>query len=157
MISLMIDEETFDEIERLTSNNSEFIRQAIAEKLGKKERSFQEEMVILEDLSNKLQQQEEKVVTIIQEKLKREKELTITQKEEYENKSKEIKQKRQDLINSIKDLPEFQTLVSQVKDKPDLSQDIMFLMGFITTLREKYPTLKIGVAQLKEVLPYLVG
>jgi len=157
MVSFWINDETLSEIANLTSNNSEFIRQAIDEKLGKKEKSLQEVLVILEGKSLECQTLEDKIVTMIQEKLKQEKELTIAQKEEYENKLKEIELKKHTIIESIKELPEFQTLLSQVKDKPDLMQDSMFLMGFITTLREKYPTLKIGVAHLKEILPSLVG
>ena len=154
--NLSLEEEDMLEIGKLTSNTSEFTRQSIKEKLGKADKSLQEEIIDLEEAERILKQKEERVTLKISKLLDSRQELKQREIEEIESFEKIKEEKFQSKTNSIKDLPEFGKLIEEVRIKPDLLKDTMFLDSFVVGLRERNPLLRIGVTDLREILQFLL-
>jgi metal-responsive CopG/Arc/MetJ family transcriptional regulator len=150
MISFNLDEKLDKEIEELSNNKSEFIRQAINEKIGKKDKSLQELTVEYEQKVKEFTELEELYFNMINLTLKHKEQLRLQEIEELTDKVKK---------KSLQDKLLFERMELLLKDVDEIKnfefisgwESVANLMPLVDKLLIK--GIRTGVVQLRFYLP----
>lgn len=145
-VMLYLDEKDLEEIEKITDNVSEFVREAIKEKLGKKEKTLEEINKLIEEKTNELN--ELKKIKENLEKMEKEKKEKLEKMEKINiiEKQKEFEK----IINFLINTEEIKELIKLKENNPNALTPY-YLLELVEKIREKY-NLRISVNHLKEIL-----
>ena len=146
-----LDNDDVEEIKKLTDNVSLFIRDAISEKLKHKEKSIQQLEVEVLQKTNELKEIEDIYYDKIKSVIEHKEQLKVIELQDYEKKLQDKREKLSALLEYTKDV-DFKSILNEIKDKPDLQNDNQYLMGKVVELRNKYPNIKIGLSQLRDII-----
>jgi len=150
MVSLNISEELDRQIESLSDNKSEFIRQAITEKLGTKDKTIEELEKIELDLANQYSIATSNTLKAIEKALIDKENLKLSELKTLEEKKAMLDQKEKELLAKLTPLlepiPEIQNF--------DYSNPDWFNVKNLELLVDMLRTkgIRIGVQQLKTYL-----
>ena len=150
MISFLLDSNIEDEIKEVTDNKSEFIRQAIIEKLGKTDKTLQELAIDLEKKALELKEIEDKYNEKLQETLEHKEQLKIIELEEIEVKIKQKEQKhiefmqKWNILENEEDIKNFQYI--------EKWENLANIEPIIDNLRKK--GIRIGIMDLRNYLSF---
>lgn len=150
MISLQLDDEDDTEIEKLTDNKSEFIRQAIKEKLGKTDKSIQELTLEVDEIYKKLQEKEEILNKKIDMALEHKEQLRLSEISELEQKKQQEQKENEEFMQKFSNLEQ----IDEIKNFEYIQgwYNIPNLLPIVEKLRQN--GIIIGVVQLRRYLTF---
>jgi hypothetical protein len=142
-----LDEETI-EILNTVSNKSEFIREAIAEKVGKKDKSLQDLALEINQKRLELETLDKQYFELLDKVLGHKEELRLSEIEEME--ARKIRKDREDKEFMDKYFSLFSSYNEIVNITTEQSNDLSYLMGIVEKLVKDGH--RVGISQIRRYL-----
>jgi Arc/MetJ-type ribon-helix-helix transcriptional regulator len=150
MVSFNLDDDLDKEIEAITGNKSEFIRDAISIKLGKKEKSLQELAVELQEQIEKFHKLDQQYYDKLKQLLEHKDQLKLQEIQDIEDKIKQKELKDKEFYEKTSSMIEH---IDYIKNF-DYSMPDCFNVLNLTPIVDKLISIgiRIGIIQLRSYL-----